>query len=268
MGRKEKAADKIADAARQRPSGLRESFNEFIAANALVWELAFAALALLYVGLDLFFETADPQTAALVDMAEIALTALFVAEFALRLFAAPDKSTHLRRHWMDAAALVPPIRALRALRLIRLIRVVSGAGRAGMSVPALAKHGAFVSLLTTWIGLGIVLSLVVFTAERGDPGSNVNTPLDALWWGVGALTTVGSELFPVTVEGRLAAMLLTLAGAFVFSAITATITSFLIGERSPKVDLVGQLEKLLGMLESGRLTADEYQQAKAKVLAQ
>jgi voltage-gated potassium channel len=258
----------MTDAALARPSGLRETFNEFVAAHALVWEFTFAVLALVYVGLDFISDTADAPTAALIELTEIGLTVLFVTEFSVRLLAAPNRWIHLQRHWMDAAALVPPIRALRALRLVRLLRVVSGARRAGMNVPGLARHGAFLSLLTTWVGLGIVLSLIVFTAERGDPTSNVDTPLDALWWGVGALTTVGSELFPVTVEGRVAAMFLTLAGAFVFSAITATITSFLIGERSGSVDFAGQLERLSGMASSGQLTADEFRQAKARVLAQ
>ena len=88
-----------------------------------------------------------------------------------------------------------------------------------------------------------------------------------MWWGVGALTTIGSELFPVTVEGRIAAMILTVIGVFVFSAITATITSFLIGDQSQPIDLAGQLERIRSLHASGDLTAEEFQQAKARVMA-
>jgi voltage-gated potassium channel len=49
----------------------------------------------------------------------------------------------------------------------------------------------------------------------------VSSPLDALWWGVVTLTTVGyGDVYPVTPEGRLAAAILMLLGIGLFGLIT------------------------------------------------
>lgn len=248
----------------------RKRYVDFIARNDVKWEVTFGVLALLFVGLDLLLDTADPETARLIEAAEIALTAIFLTEFFTRLAAAPDRWQHLRAHFIDAVALIPPVRALRVLRLVRLVRTVSSIHRAGIRWEPIARHQGLFTLVVAWLGLGVLCSLALFAAER-DVNGTIRDPLDALWWGVGALTTVGSDVFPITLEGRVAAMLLMLLGVFLFSAITATITSLLLRiGADPEADhgsLAGEIERLAALRNRGELSTEEFEDAKTRVIA-
>ncbi len=248
----------------------RKRYVDFIDRNDVKWEVTFGVFALLFVGLDLILDTADPETARLIEVAEIALTAIFFAEFFTRLAAAPDFWQHLRDHFIDAVALIPPVRALRVLRLVRLVRTVSSIHRAGIGWERIARHQGLFTLVVAWLGLGVLCSLALFAAER-DVNGTIRDPLDALWWGVGALTTVGSDVFPITLEGRVAAMLLMLLGVFLFSAITATITSLLLRiGADPEADhgsLAGEIERLAALRNRGELSTEEFEDAKTRVIA-
>jgi voltage-gated potassium channel len=94
----------------------------------------------------------------------------------------------------------------------------------------------------------------------------VQSPLVALWWGLTTMTTVGyGDVYPTTGEGRVSAAVLMILGIGLYSAITATLTRFLIaGDRA--TDLADQLERLSALHASGRLTDEEYTTAKVVVL--
>lgn len=70
-------------------------------------------------------------------------------------------------------------------------------------------------MVVAWLSLGLICSLALYTAERGINAA-IAEPFDALWSAVGAITTAGSDLFPITIEGRLAAMVLTVVGVFLY----------------------------------------------------
>jgi hypothetical protein len=134
------AAHHMAEASENAPNrSLRDRYNEFIARHAAAWEITFALLALVYVGLDLGFDTATGVTAQLVDAIEVGLTLVFALEFFSRIAASRERPKYLRDHFIDVVALLPPVRALRILRLLRLIRIVSGFYRAGMEYAPLEE---------------------------------------------------------------------------------------------------------------------------------
>jgi voltage-gated potassium channel len=111
----------------------------------------------------------------------------------------------------------------------------------------------------------LLCSVALYAAENGI-NKAVEGPLDALWWGLTTMTTVGyGDVYPVTAEGRLAAAVLMILGIGLYSAITATLASFLItGDRS--ADLADQLERLAALRADGRLTEEEFAMAKTYVI--
>jgi voltage-gated potassium channel len=283
----------------------RDAFNAWFVTHEVAWELAMAALAVIYVALGFIVDDVQQAAAARPDLeaAELFLTGLFVLEFGSRILAARSRLDYLKGHWIDVIALAPPIRIARPLRLLRLLRLVrafAGIYRAGLHVHGLARHKGFAWLLLAWFGVMAVCSAWLYIAEHGI-NKAVDNPFDALWWGVVTLTTVGyGDVTPVTTEGRIAAMALMLLGIGLFGAITATITSYLLNTDLRRVEskvekgialdqtdlaldertttavertssaqpsLASELERLATLHRRGDLTADEFTAAKQQALS-
>jgi voltage-gated potassium channel len=258
-----------------RPSGVRDRYNAFIEHHEIAWELAFGLVAIVFVALGFIIDEAPEGTRPGLEAIEIALTGLFLAEFSSRLLAAHDRARYLRSHWIDIVALAPPIRAARALRLLRLLRLIrafAGIYRASIHLERMARHRGFAWLIVAWLGVMVICSIALYAAEHG-LNKAIESPFDALWWGISTLSTVGyGDVYPVTPEGRLAAMVLMLLGIGLFSAITASVTSYLVSTGKPADAsrgglLADELERLAGLREQGSLTDDEFSRAKGHVLA-
>jgi voltage-gated potassium channel len=240
---------------------MRERYLAFIARHEAAWELTFAALAIVFVIVGFAEET------SLTVGVELALTAIFVGEFGSRFAASHDRGAYLRGHWIDLLALIPTTRGARLLRLLRLLRLVrafAGIARALTTVERLARHRGLVWLFVAWAAVMVLCSLGLYAAENG-ANAAVTSPLDALWWGVSTMTTVGyGDVTPVTPEGRVAATILMILGIGLFSAVTATVTSFLIASDPNPLD---ELAKLGDLRDRGLITAAEFE-AKRDDLAQ
>lgn len=251
----------------------RDRFNEFVARHDIAWELAMGALAIVFVALGFIVDEAGAGEKPALEMLELAITGVFVAEFAIRIVAAHDRRQYLAGHWIDVLALAPPIRAARVLRLLRLLRLVRtfAAGyRAAMHVSGLARHRGFAWLVVAWLAVMVICSFALYAAEHGINHA-IESPFDALWWGVVTISTVGyGDVYPVTVEGKLAAMVLMILGIGLFSAITATVTSYLLTTGRSHEDvgsaLVDNVERLALLREQGSLTDDEFNLAKRRLL--
>jgi voltage-gated potassium channel len=59
---------------------------------------------------------------------------------------------------------------------------------------------------------------------------------DALWWTSMLVTTMGSQFWPQTAEGRFLCFLLALYGLAVFGYITASLASFFVGRDADRSD--------------------------------
>lgn len=260
-----------AGGARETRAGIRAWYTAFIARHNLAWELGFGALAVLFVAIGFADNvTTDERALSAVDVLEWTLTVIFFVEFTTRLLAAEPPASYLRRHWPDALALLPAIRGIRMLRLLRVLRfarLFSGVYRASSKYGGLSDHRDFVGLMISWVGLGVICTIALFSAELDDPNKSIKTPFDAIWWGVGALTTVGSDLFPVTLEGKLAAIALMIVGAFLFAAVTATMTSFLVrpAEQNDCPECT-EFERLAKLHRRGAATHEEYERARTHAL--
>ena len=126
-----------------RRKSLRDAFNGWFVTHEVAWELAMAALAVLYVALGFVVDEVPAGDSPEIGVAELVLTGVFVLEFGSRILAARSRLAYLHRHWVDVIALAPPIRGARVLRLLRLLRLVrafSGLYRVGLHVQGLARH--------------------------------------------------------------------------------------------------------------------------------
>ena len=164
------------------------------------------------------------------------LWGLFFVEFAVKFALAPVKRAYLRRNWLDVLVLlVPFLRFLKVLSVLRassalpLFRLAVFGGRgSGATLTLLRRRRlgqlAIVSVLVVLLGAAAGLLL-----EAGAPGAPIEGFGDALWWSAALVTTVGSEIYPVTAGGRVLGILLMLYAVGIFSYFIASIASVLVG---------------------------------------
>jgi voltage-gated potassium channel len=77
--------------------------------------------------------------------------------------------------------------------------------------------------------VGFVASLAVLDAERDAPEASITTFGDAVWWTLTTISTVGyGDRYPVTVEGRLVAATLMVAGIALLGVVTASIAAWFV----------------------------------------
>ncbi len=177
---------------------------------------------------------------ALLEIIGTTIWVVFILEFALRLALAPRKLTYLKRHWLTAVALLVPalrifrfarvFRAARALRSFRLVRVIGTANRSMNALrAALARRGfIYVAALTTLVVALGGAGMLSFEGAAEVQGG-FDSYWQALWWTGMLITSIGSEYWPQTTEGRILTFLLSLYGLAVLGYITATLASFFVG---------------------------------------
>lgn len=166
---------------------------------------------------------------------------IFILDFALKFLLAPDKTDYLKSNWLTALSLLVPalrvfrifrvfriLRAARAARGIRLFRVLTSLNRGMKALGASFGRRGF--------GYVVALSvIVVFAGAAGmlafenETEGGIKTYGDALWWTTMMITTIGSEYFPKTAEGRVLCFIIALYGFAVFGYVTATLATFFVG---------------------------------------
>lgn len=165
---------------------------------------------------------------------------IFVIDFAVRFFLAPNKLAYLKNNWLTAISLVLPalrilriarvLRVLQAIRGVRLVRVVSSLNRGMRSLRAsMTRRGfGYVIALTLIVALVGAAGMYAFENNNSD-GRGLNNYGTALWWTAMIMTTMGSEYWPQTPEGRVLCFLLALYAFAVFGYVTATLATFFVG---------------------------------------
>lgn len=189
------------------------------------------------------------------EQVTLVIWVLFILEFALRLVLAPDRWAYLKANWLTTIALLVPatrmlrafqafrvLRAARAARGVRLIKVLGSLNRGMRALGRSFKRRGFgyVLALTALVTLAGAAGMYAF--ERDVPDSPLVSYTSALWWTAMIITTMGSDYFPRTPEGRALCVLLALFAFAVFGYVTATLATFFVGRDAAAEDteLAGQ----------------------------
>jgi voltage-gated potassium channel len=258
------------EAARDRPDLREERWELLRQLNALL-DKPMIALSFVWLGLLILDLTAGLSRP--LEILSYVIWALFGLQFALGLVIAPSKGAYLRQNWLTAISLLLPafrvlrvfrvfrlLRAARATRSLSLLRLITSLNRGMRAIgSALGRRGVgYVAALTAIVTFGGAAGMAQFESpaalrESGYPdGEQASAGLgnywEALWWTAMIMTTMGSEYWPKTVEGRILGWLLAVYALAIFGYIAATIASFFVGrdaataQAPPAVDGVGSGE--------------------------
>ncbi len=195
------------------------------------------------------------------DVFEACVVGVFASEYLLRMWLHDDNHSILIEHWekaelmglpfspgpalwaiarrkfayvtspmaiIDLLAILPSYRPLRFLRLFllfRLFKLFRYARNLNAFGQVLVEKRFELYTLSVFVGSVLLIATVaIYLFEAEAPDSRVQTLMDALYWAVITLTTVGyGDIVPVTPEGRVVAMVLVFAGIGVISFATSIV---------------------------------------------
>ena len=223
-------ADPARERLRQKRSRLEQRIDRW-----LEWPMV--ALAALWLVL-LIIELVQGISPALERVGFI-IWASFVLEFALRLAITGDRRAFLQKNWLTVLTLLlPAIRVLRVMRIaravrgVRLIRIVGSINRGMTSLGrSLQRRGLpYVAALTVLVLL--IGAAGIYAFERDAQPRVLNSYGDALWWTAMLLTTIGSDYWPGSAEGRLLTLFLSLYALGILGYVAASLAAFFVGKES------------------------------------
>jgi voltage-gated potassium channel len=150
--------------------------------------------------------------------------AVFLADFIITM-----TLTEKRKRWtlMNvlnlAIVLLPVFRTLRLFRVVSLLRVLNRATGLAFRARVMSYVVSSAALLT-YIG-----ALAALDAERAAEGAKILNFGDSLWWAFITITTVGyGDFYPVTFEGRMISVALTVSGISLIGLVTVTMGTWVL----------------------------------------
>lgn len=165
---------------------------------------------------------------------------VFIVDFAIRLTLAPRKLVYIKKNWLTVVALLlPALRVLRFARVLRglarlrglpLVRILASINRSMRALgETMERRGVgYVMAITLVVTLAGAAGMLHFEGRTGAE-NGIDDFWSALWWTAMMMTTMGSEYWPRTGEGRVLCMFLAIYAFGVFGYFTGTIATYFIG---------------------------------------
>lgn len=227
-----------------------------------IWSLVliFTSLGLLFW--DMSIEQMDqnwaqhPKTHMMISYADFAITLFFLVEIICKIVLAPRKLLFLRKNFIDVIAVLPLFRVFRLARTARLLRIIRlfktvRLGKVFRSELVKEKSSFLfrneTAAIMTYLGLSVIFGTVgIMYFEKGSNESFAHVG-DGVWWCIVTITTVGyGDMFPITLGGKIVAVVIMFVGLSFYAVLTGTISSFLIeraqqmGDRVMDIDILDE----------------------------
>lgn len=160
---------------------------------------------------------------------------VFMTDFFIELFMADDKWRYIRQRWFFFMVSIPYLNIIslwhidfsrEVLYFLRFVPLVRGALALSIVIGYMTSN-RLSSLLFSY--LAIMLSVIYFASliflEKEQPVNNMVPDYGAaLWWACMNATTIGCDIYPVTVAGKILAVILAGMGMMMFPLFTVYIT--------------------------------------------
>lgn len=194
----------------------------------------------------------------LLQTLSLVIWGIFIIDFLIELEISPRKMDYLKSNWLVVLSLFLPalrvftlfsgfrlIKFANFVRSLNLARILSSFNRSLRTVRQVMRQRGlkYVLLLTTLITFLGAAGMYNFERPK------LTSYWDALWWTAMIMTTIGSDYWPKTPEGRILGFLLSVYAFSIFGYITAALASFLIGKEKTSreiEELRSEVQRLSG----------------------
>lgn len=170
---------------------------------------------------------------------------VFIADFFVELWLAPKggKGKYLKSRWFFLLMSIPLLNIVDAYQIrlspdalyfARFLPLARGALALAIVLNYIASNritGIFVSYLSIML-LTVYFAGLIFYEREQPVNPGVTSYWDAFWWCSLEATTLGSSLNPVTLAGKLLAVILSLMGIVMFPLFTVYLSSLILKGRT------------------------------------
>ena len=202
-------------------------------------DIPMAILAAVWAGLVAYELIAPRAQREVLTLVGNVIWALFAVELVAKLVVSRHPGRFLRRHWPSVLFLVLPLlRVLRLFRALRLVRVlpfsrVVGSSYRAVGTARLLLAGRLQFLLAATVVIVFGSGQLLFVMERGREGALTSLG-DALWWSANLGIATNLVHQPVTLAGRLLAIVLSIYATVVFATLAGTIGAYFLEARQER----------------------------------
>ena len=162
---------------------------------------------------------------------------VFILDFFIGLYYADRKWSYVKRRFWFLLLSIPVLNIVNylnihlsadALFFVRFIPLARGALALSIVVSYVSSNAVsslFASYITIMLFIAYFCSLIFYQREAG-VNPDVNSYWTALWWTMMNLSTVGCAISPVTVAGKIVAVVLPISGMIIFPLFTVYLTDY------------------------------------------
>ena len=227
--------------------------SKFVKDRRLIYELVVIFLSVLSIVnlIPLIFEQPDNPNYILAFSFDRILCIVFFGDFVFRLITANKKRRYfLTSGWLDLVSCFAFIDLFRLARIARVVLLFRSFKHFKVIMSFFFKSSSistpgFIFVIT--IVVVFVTSTLILYIERA-PDSMITTPMDAVWWSVVTMTTVGyGDIFPVTSSGRILGIFVMIYGVGFYGSISGSLISSII--ETDEVSSEIRIQKRLDQIE-------------------
>ncbi len=192
--------------------------------DVTTWPLmAASALFLIAYSWSILDTTLTSAGAITIGVILAAVWIAFLIDYVVRVVLSPDKWFFIGHNKVDLLSVILPIaRPFRLLRYLGRLPLLGGNSGAALRRRVIIIAATFVVMFI------YVISLAEYAAERGAKGANITSFGDSVWWACVTMATVGyGDYFPITIMGRVLAVILMIGGVAIVGTASGTLVSFL-----------------------------------------
>ena len=162
---------------------------------------------------------------------------VFILDFFIGLFYAPKKWTYFKKRLLFLILSIPVLNIVNMLHITlspdmlyfaRFIPLARGALALAIVVSYVSTNAVtslFAAYITIKLFIASFCSMIFYQREAG-VNPDVNSYWTALWWTMMNLSTVGCSISPVTVAGKIVAVILPISGMIIFPLFTVYLTDY------------------------------------------
>lgn len=210
--------------------------------NLLV--LALSVLMIVWISIDTFRKIDFLQNDSYMTF-QFWVCVVFILDFFIELWHSKDRWRFTKRRIVFLLLSIPYLNIIKqmdiqlstdAIYFIRFIPLARGALAMSIVISYLSTN-AVTSLFMSYLSIMLLVTYfcsLIFYQREASVNPQVNSYWTALWWSAMNMSTVGCDISPVTVAGKIVAVVLPISGMIIFPLFTVYLTDFV--TRSLKKD--------------------------------